>query len=464
MRIDENGNVGIGTTTPDKKLDLTVSTSDDGLILQTSTGRKALEFLVDNGINGRGIINFYTSTSLLYGRINANTEGLVIDTIANRHMIFNKAGVEVMRISTAGNVGIGTTNPSSILDINGGSANGVNIQAANTGTEYVFNAKTSNGTSRLWVGGAGNVGIGNTAPEAKLEIKKGSSGLTSVNSQADALFLQNSSSTGITIATPDANKSSIFFSSASRQIGARINWGYNDLLMTLGTATANASLALKSGNESEAVRILSNGNVGIGTTNPSAKLEVAGSVGNFKTTGHQIFLTRNANNEIYAVGASSVLALGQNSAEKMRIHSNGNVGIGTNSPDRPLSVVGGNSMVARFQSTNTTAFIQFSNTVSTADQVRIGSNGTNLVLSTNYAERMRITPTGNVGIGTTSPGEKLEVDGQVLSDGYRLAAMQTAPAARNSTGTLGEIVIDGNHIYVCYATDSWSRVALDTSW
>ena len=71
---------------------------------------------------------------------------------------------------------------------------------------------------------------------------------------------------------------------------------------------------------------------------------------------------------------------------------------------------------------------------------------------------------GNVGIGTTSPSQKLEVDGQVLSDGYRLAAMQTAPAARNSTGTLGEIVIDGNHIYVCYATNSWSRVALETSW
>ena len=77
---------------------------------------------------------------------------------------------------------------------------------------------------------------------------------------------------------------------------------------------------------------------------------------------------------------------------------------------------------------------------------------------------MVIKNSGNVGIGTTTPGEKLEVDGQVLSDGYRLAAMQTAPAARNSTGTLGEIVIDGNHMYVCYATNSWSRVALATSW
>jgi len=71
---------------------------------------------------------------------------------------------------------------------------------------------------------------------------------------------------------------------------------------------------------------------------------------------------------------------------------------------------------------------------------------------------------GNVGIGTTSPSQKLEVDGEVLSDGYRVSAMQTAPAARNSTGTLGEIRITSNYIYVCYATNSWSRVALATSW
>jgi hypothetical protein len=39
----------------------------------------------------------------------------------------------------------------------------------------------------------------------------------------------------------------------------------------------------------------------------------------------------------------------------------------------------------------------------------------------------------------------------VLSDGYRLAAMQTAPATRNSAGTLGEIRITSNYIcLLCY--------------
>ena len=106
------------------------------------------------------------------------------------------------------------------------------------------------------------------------------------------------------------------------------------------------------------------------------------------------------------------------------------------------------------------ATIQTSRGATFGDKIGIGTNAPAAMLTVAGDS----TISGNVGIGATSPSQKLEVDGQVLSDGYRLAAMQTAPATRNSAGTLGEIVIDGNHIYVCYATDSWSRVALDTSW
>ena len=95
----------------------------------------------------------------------------------------------------------------------------------------------------------------------------------------------------------------------------------------------------------------------------------------------------------------------------------------------------------KFQSTNTTSFIQFSNTVSTADQVRIGSNGNNLVLSTNYAEKMRITNTGNVGIGTTSPQAKLDVDG-----GIKMAD-DTATASSSNVGTQ-RYRTSGNNSYV----------------
>ena len=71
---------------------------------------------------------------------------------------------------------------------------------------------------------------------------------------------------------------------------------------------------------------------------------------------------------------------------------------------------------------------------------------------------------GQIGIGTTTLSQALNVNGDVLADGYRLSAMQTAPTGKGDTGTLGEIRITQNYIYVCYATNSWSRVALQTSW
>ena len=71
--------------------------------------------------------------------------------------------------------------------------------------------------------------------------------------------------------------------------------------------------------------------------------------------------------------------------------------------------------------------------------------------------------TGNFAINNTSDaGYKLDVVGTIRGTQYNLSALNTAPASATATGTLGEIRIDANHIYVCIATNTWKRVAIAT--
>lgn len=71
---------------------------------------------------------------------------------------------------------------------------------------------------------------------------------------------------------------------------------------------------------------------------------------------------------------------------------------------------------------------------------------------------------GNFSIGSTTDDNtnKLQVNGSVISTQYRLSALNTAPASATATGTLGEIRIDANYIYVCTATNTWKRAAIAT--
>ena len=192
------------------------------------------------------------------------------------------------------------------------------------------------------------------------------------------------------------------------------------------------------------------GRVGIGAS-PNALFDVTSGIGSTELTGHQIFLTRNGNNEIYAQGASSVLALGANSLEKMRIDSSGDIsfrdtsnseafywdasagslGIGTDSPATALEVVNNTSNLARLRvSTTATTGGNFRGyefgSGSTFKGGLLQDESTDMIsiFTPVGGQSVNIDSSGNMGIGTaTTTGFDSGADNLIIGSGSSSTGM-----------------------------------------
>jgi hypothetical protein len=173
----------------------------------------------------------------------------------------------------------------------------------------------------------------------------------------------------------------------------------------------------------ERLRVDSSGNVGIGTTSPAQKLDVTG--GYALLDGLRIGGGDTANTIYQAAGALSLstgsasgIAFKTNLTDRMAIDASGNVGIGTSSPGHRLDVSAGQATVKIGSSTTSAGnepAILLEHAGNNSFQIK---GGANLIFSSDAGtnERMRITTSGNVGIGTTSPGAILELNAGTNTD------------------------------------------------
>ena len=214
--------------------------------------------------------------------------------------------------------------------------------------------------------------------------------------------------------------------------------------------------------------VIYNNNVGIGTTSPGAKLDVSGGDIRLRSNATYIKITdsNGVENRVLGINSSNNVYIGPIDAyqgggifygasvsvqyhgfygggsEKVRITSSGNVGIGTTSPSDKLVVQGdGDGILVRSNDFTLSRIIPRGQTSTNWDKALFS-------LYNAAAENVRIDTAGsswfnggNVGIGTTSPSSKLQVNGGVQ------LANDTAVASASKVGTF-RYRTSGNNSYV----------------
>lgn len=383
-----NGKIGIGTTSPDFKLDV------NGTV----------------GITEGQTVSWHDGAGSLAARIYASS------TDELRFEIGSSAS-RAMTIDSAGRLGVGTSTPSESLEVagNGFKVSGQTSSVTDEGLTFDWDSGSNNGrifsesagssnllfyttasgsrAERMRIDSAGNVGIGSSNPTSL------GSGFTEV------MISGNTEGAGLQLQDTDGNVKAGLFTSD------------NSNTATLRTIT-NHPLTFRT-NNTEAMRI-SSGMIGIGTTSPANVLHIkndsptirlessASSYVGRNTIGQYqngLYIDCDNDNAI----SNSFIAFGVDGNEAMRIDSSGNVAIGTTSIDASLHVKGAGTHGTFVLEAGGTSgisnqiYIQGHNNAGTSlGEIHFEETATNqgaLVFKTNggsVAERMRIDSSGRV--------------------------------------------------------------------
>jgi hypothetical protein len=380
----------------------------------------------------------------------------------------------LMTLTAAGNVGIGTA-PSSNLHVHGAGGSGVAtqikvtqaddgaghpgaaaiLQSSGWGEAFLklsghqisatggdFNVTSStdlalqtNGTNtRMFIKSGGDIGIGTTAPLEKLHVAgKINSSNNIVSNATYTMFTGRSSRTvddygGLNKQYFKAN----LVTPGPNTTGESSAHGIADLRFQLANSAGNTGM-------SDIMTLRSGGNVGVGTTTPNEKLTVAGNIHAYAPSGINAGLFAST-----AAGATSIAIR----SSGITFFNAGNVGIGTTTPQRILDVnVGGNSGVgASFAGTISAGEYQgihfgyseagngnyrhsaivFERDDATHGDARGKIHILNSASGSSSADlgdsKLTILPSGNVGIGTTSPSSEsnLSLGAKSASEGGHL--------------------------------------------
>jgi len=403
VTTDASGNLSSGTAAS-----LDATTASNGLTEVGSDIRLGGNLTAATTI-GLGANNLtFTSTT--------GTVGIGASSAARLHVrgTGNAFPVNTGTTQSVGLISRLQTSDNAILDMGGNSVNGFWLQSTDI---TALNLKYP----LLLNPNGGRVGIGTTTPGAQLEVQGGT--------PIDDTTPVNSTQTLTRLYRPGTFDQS-YGAAAELALGR-----YN---VNTASDAQFAQLDVKLGNNSNALAdqtvmtLRGDGNVGIGTTTPAQKLEVNGNV--FIPSAND-YLMRDTNHGMGWYGAGKtwnglspdgpvvygygggLLGTNQGGARATALYWNaaGNVGIGTTTPGARLDVVGGGG---------STIDLTVNGRLRTGDGNNLGGmwvNGAGTQFMGQYDAsamglynngwRMVVNNTGNVGIGTTTPGARLNVEG-----------------------------------------------------
>jgi hypothetical protein len=394
MRLDSSGNLGLGTSSPSNKLDV-ISTSNANLIAQVrnlSNGSSAYStYALGNDTNANAaLIALNSSTNTGLGGANA----LNVYHGLSAPIVFFTNATEKMRITSAGNVGIGTSSPNQLLQVYNATA--VRLMVGSS-TTYVdpYGSFLGQNVSSIQVISANTGGA---------QLQLGYTGTTSGDNTGSLSFL--------TSGTSATEKRSALIASFLTAASS------TDVSGNLTFFTNNA------GTIAERMRIDSSGNVLVGTTSTSFSSATRtvlaigsganGSLIDFQISGGTSdgYIYYDGTNATIENSNAGYIRFNTSAAERMRIDSSGNVGIGTTSIGGRLAlqVSSGTGAIAYKSTTGGFAAYQ----LYTSNENVIGTIG---VTSTNDTFYLGYTSTpvltwnnsGNVDIGGTSPSQLFTV-------------------------------------------------------
>ena len=442
LYVANSGNVGIGTTSPQRELHVHATNYTDIQLTNDTTGAGA----------GDG------------STISATGNDLYINNKESGSLLLLTNNSERVRVTSSGNVGIGTTSPDTLLEVSKSTGAAVRITSTATGNgadvtlgslEYYGNdasvpgagikssivAKTeaslgddsnlifstSDGTTnnieRLRINSSGDVGIGTTGPVGKLTIID-----TSASSTNQKFHVGRSTNAGLYITDDDATA---YIKSIQDENAA----GYGNLtLMADDVGSRDGYISFNHSDTGEKMRIDSSGNVGIGTTSPDHLLQVESS-GNAeiqaqRASGAGVLIQAQSAVGVVGTNTNHRLDLKTNSSTRATISTSGNFGVGITSPSSKLHVMHTDASIdtLRLGRTDNNNFWRVNHAGNDFRLYNDASSGSDILLGVDAGG----SATANkVGIGTASPTSKLHISESASASTADLLYLQNTGSGGN---------------------------------